>query len=154
MQELVQDIKCVYLRDARALYGENGLSCASVGAAGMDLRSCLEGVVVNPFQRVLIPSGISLAIPSCLVGAVYSRSGLGAKYGIVVTQGVGLIDSDYRGEITIPIYNLSSEAYTIEKGERIAQIVFHPFVQSTIVVVDMLCETERGEGGFGHTGLL
>lgn len=142
----------------RALYESGGgLSYATEYAAGMDLRACLpaecDGVSIGPGERYLVPSGI--AIEPCTphtAGFVYSRSGLGAKQGLVVAQGVGVIDADYRGEIMVMLLNTSGEVRFLARGERMAQLVIQPVMRAELRVVDALGQTERGDGGFGHTG--
>lgn len=122
-------------------------------SSGMDLRANIpESVTVEPMQRVLIPTGLFLAIPAGYEAQVRPRSGLALKKGITVLNAPGTIDADYRGELCVILVNLSSEAFVIEDGERIAQIVFARCEQATWQDVDKLGDTERGEGGFGHTG--
>lgn len=144
-----------FFRDAETLYGEDGLRPASSQAAGTDLRACLleETVTIPPGERRGIPSGIAVepATPN-IAGFVYSRSGLGAVKGVTVAQGVGLIDPDYRGEIMIYLLNTGDAPYTVRRGERIAQLVFQPFARPLFRKAEALGETERGAGGFGHTG--
>lgn len=127
---------------------------ATPGSAGMDLRACLdEPLVLKPGQTELIPSGIALHISDPgLAATILPRSGLGHKHGIVLGNLVGLIDSDYQGQIFISCWNRGDQAFTIEPGERIAQLVILPVVQATLNIVNEFDESERGEGGFGHTG--
>ena len=128
---------------------------ATPGAAAMDLRACLETAVeIQPGETVLIPSGIAIGIHDPgLVALLVPRSGLGIKHGIVLANTIGVIDSDYQGEIGIGIYNRSKTAYTIQPGERICQMMLMPVVQAGLVLVDEFSqESERGAGGFGHTG--
>jgi dUTP pyrophosphatase len=128
---------------------------ATSGSAAMDLRACLlEPLAVQPGETVLVPSGIAISIHDPgLVALLVPRSGLGIKHGIVLANTVGVIDSDYQGEIGIGIYNRSGVAYTIEPGERICQMMFVPVTQVTLAMVDEFSmDTERGAGGFGHTG--
>ena len=127
---------------------------ASAGAAAMDLCSCVdEPVTVEPRALVSIPTGIAIALPSAeYVALVFARSGLGIKHGITLSNGVGVIDSDYRGEIRVGLTNLSDKAYTVAPGDRIAQLAVMPVVQAQLEVCDSLDETERGQGGFGSTG--
>ena len=147
-----------FLRNAAALYGAGGLVPATSGSAGIDLRACFEnatqtGIAIAPGSRARIPTG--LRIEPCtagIAGFVYSRSGLGAVKGLVVAQGVGLIDPDYRGEIMVFLLNTGTVTYTVAPGERIAQIVFQPFFQASFQVQENLVDTTRGGGGFGHTG--
>ena len=127
---------------------------ATPGAAGMDLCACLsERVTLAPGERALIPTGLAVSIPQGYVGLVFARSGLATKQGIALANGVGVIDSDYRGEVKVALINLSSEPVTIQHGERIAQLAVMPVVQVTPVEVDDLDQTDRGAGGFGSTGL-
>lgn len=127
---------------------------ASAGAAAMDLCACVdEPVTVEPRALVSIPTGIAIALPSAeYVALVFARSGLGIKHGITLSNGVGVIDSDYRGEIRVGLTNLSDTAYTVAPGDRIAQLAVMPVVQAQLEVCDSLDETERGQGGFGSTG--
>ena len=128
---------------------------ATDGSAALDLRACLDqAVTVAPSETVTIPSGIAISIhdPN-LVALLAPRSGLGIKHGIVLANTIGVIDSDYQGEIKIGIRNQGSEPYSIQPGERICQMLFIPVVQASLRVVEEFSqETERGEGGFGHTG--
>ena len=127
---------------------------ASAGAAGMDLSACIDApVTLEPHQIVRIPTGVAIALPSAeYVALVFARSGLGIKHGVTLSNGVGVIDSDYRGEIQVGLINQSDTPYTIQPGERVAQLAVMPVVQPTLVPVDTLDETERGAGGFGSTG--
>jgi dUTP pyrophosphatase len=149
-------IKVIFFRNAEAVYGQEGLAPATAASAGTDLRACPEdggAVVIGPGERRSIGSGIAIEpLMPGIAGFVYSRSGLGAVKGLTVAQGVGLIDPDYRGEIRVILLNTSAERYTVRPGERIAQLVFQPFVRPLFQVVEALEETERGAGGFGHTG--
>lgn len=127
---------------------------ATGGAACMDLCACIESpLTLAAGQRALVPTGIAIALPSAdYVALVFARSGLGIKKGVCLSNGVGVIDSDYRGEIGVGLVNLGDEPYTIQPGDRIAQLMVVPVVQPTITVVDELDETDRGAGGFGSTG--
>ncbi len=127
---------------------------ASTGAAGMDLTACLEeSVTLKPLERALIPTGIAISLPSEKYGAfLFARSGLASKHGITLANCVGVVDSDYTGEIKVALVNLSNNEYTIENGERIAQMVIMEVSQAKFTVVDELAKTERGSGGFGSTG--
>ena len=127
---------------------------ATAGAAAMDLCACMEeAVTLNAGERRLVPTGIAIALPSPeYVALVFARSGLGIKRGVCLSNGVGVIDSDYRGEISVGLVNLSGEDYTIRPGDRIAQLMVVPVVRPELVQVDVLDETERGAGGFGSTG--
>ena len=127
---------------------------ATAGSAGVDLRACVAGIVrVIPGQTVLIPTGMALHIedPS-LAAVILPRSGLGHKNGIVLGNLVGLIDSDYQGQIQVSCWNRGSEPFDIEPGARIAQMVFVPVVQADFEIVEQFSTSERGAGGFGHTG--
>lgn len=124
------------------------------GSAGMDLRACLdEPLVVHPGETKLIPTGLAIHIgdPS-LAAVLLPRSGLGHKHGIVLGNLVGLIDADYQGQLYVSCWNRGSESFTIELGERIAQMVFVPVVRAAFEVVEEFGASSRGEGGFGHTG--
>ncbi len=128
---------------------------ATDGAAAMDLRACLsEPQTVLPGETALIPSGIAISIHDPgLVALLVPRSGLGIRHGIVLANSIGVIDSDYQGEIGIGIYNRGQAAYTIEPGERICQMMFVPVTQAALQVVQEFSqESVRGAGGFGHTG--
>lgn len=126
----------------------------TVNSAGMDLRAYLpEGpIVIKPMQRILVPTGLFMEIPEGFEGQVRPRSGLAIKNGITVLNTPGTIDADYRGEVKIILINLSDTDFTINSGDRVAQIVFARCEQMEIVNVETLSETERGSGGFGHTG--
>ncbi|WP_153448098.1 MULTISPECIES: dUTP diphosphatase [Vibrio] len=127
---------------------------ATEGSAGLDLRACLdEALIVAPGQTHLVATGLSIHIgdPS-LAATILPRSGLGHKHGIVLGNLVGLIDSDYQGPLMISVWNRGQEAFTIEPGDRIAQLVFVPVVQVEFNLVDSFDSSERGEGGFGHSG--
>lgn len=127
---------------------------ATAGAAGMDLRACLEApLVIKAGETVLIPTGIAIYMRHPHMAAMLlPRSGLGHKHGIVLGNLVGLIDSDYQGEIKISCWNRSTEDYTIMPGERIAQLVFISALQVSFNIVSCFEATQRGDGGFGHTG--
>jgi dUTP pyrophosphatase len=127
---------------------------ATPGSAGMDLVACLqEPVILPPGGRAMVPTGLAMALPTAeWVGLVYARSGLAVRHGITLSNCVGVIDSDYRGEIRVGLCNLGQEAYTIEPGERIAQLVITPVLLPPVEQVDELDSTERGTGGFGSTG--
>lgn len=130
-------------------------SYATTGAAAMDLRACLsEPQIVLPGGTVFIPSGIAISIHDPgMVALLVPRSGLGIKHGIVLANTIGVIDSDYQGEIGIGIHNRGQAPYTIEPGERICQMMFVPVVQAALALVDEFSlESARGAGGFGHTG--
>ena len=122
-------------------------------AAGADLYACLDGdVTIAPAETLLIHTGLAMEIPTGLVGLIYARSGLASKKGLAPANKVGVIDSDYRGEIMVALHNHSTEPRTISNGERIAQIVFAPYYTAEFNLVDELGDTTRGTGGFGSTG--
>ena len=123
-------------------------------SAGADLFACLEGdrLEIKAGESVFIHTGLALEIPEHLVGLVYARSGLAAKRGLAPSNKVGVVDCDYRGEIMVSMHNHSSETQTIEDGERIAQIVFAPYVYANLTECETLSDSERGTGGFGSTG--
>ena len=127
---------------------------ATAGAACMDLCACIDApVTLEAGARALIPTGIAIALPSAdYVALVFARSGLGIKQGVCLSNGVGVIDSDYRGEIGVGLVNLGQSAYTVQPGDRIAQLMVTPVVQPTVVQVSELDNTDRGAGGFGSTG--
>ena len=129
-------------------------SRATNGSAGMDLRSCIEEpLTLAPGELKIVPTGLAIELPDNSCAAfLYARSGLGVKHGICLSNGVGVIDSDYRGEICIGLCNVGNEPYTIEPGERVAQMVIAPVLTPEIEEVGELGETARGEGGFGSTG--
>lgn len=125
----------------------------SAGSAGGDLYSAEENdITVAPGQTAFIGTGLAVEIPQGLVGLVYARSGLACKNGLAPANKVGVIDSDYRGEIKVALYNHGKESQTVAKGERIAQLVIAPFVFAEYEETDDLSDTARGEGGFGSTG--
>ena len=122
-------------------------------SAGMDLRANLdEPIVLKPLQRRLVPTGLYIALPEGYEAQIRPRSGLALKKGITLLNTPGTIDADYRGEIGVILVNLSTEEFTVEDGERIAQMVIARYEQAEWQEVEVLDETERGEGGFGHTG--
>lgn len=127
---------------------------ATGGSAGIDLRACLDQpLTLAPGQTELIPSGLALNIAdSGLAAVILPRSGLGHKHGLVLGNLVGLIDSDYQGQVMISCWNRGTDPFTIEPGERIAQLVVVPVVQVRLEPVASFVESERGDGGFGHTG--
>ena len=123
-------------------------------SAGMDLRANLdEPVVLKPLERRLIPTGLHIALPEGYEAQVRPRSGLALKHGLTVLNAPGTIDADYRGEIGVVLVNLSDQSFTVNDGERIAQLVIARYEQAQFVTVEALSETERGEGGYGHTGV-
>ena len=127
---------------------------ATDGSAGIDLRACLDSpLVIKPGETHLIPTGMAIHIADAALAAVLlPRSGLGHKHGIVLGNLVGLIDSDYQGQVLVSCWNRSSEPFTVNAGERIAQMVFVPVVRAQFEVVSEFNETQRGAGGFGHSG--
>ncbi|MCK7458828.1 dUTP diphosphatase [Idiomarina aminovorans] len=127
---------------------------ATQGSAGMDLRACLDRpLTIEPGQTQLIGTGIAMYIGDPNYAAtILPRSGLGHKHGLVLGNLVGLIDSDYQGELKVSCWNRSDKAYTIEPGDRVAQLVILPVVQAKMSIVDEFHESDRGEGGFGHSG--
>ena len=126
---------------------------ATTGAAGLDLHACTDGdTVIAPHARVFIPTGLAVAIPEGYVGILAVRSSMGAKNGINLANGIGVIDSDYRGPIQVTLYNTTDTPYTVHSGDRIAQLLMIPVAHPGIRVVDTLSATERGAGGFGSTG--
>ena len=127
---------------------------ATGGSAGLDMRACIdEALTLNPGDTELIPSGLAIHIAdSSLAAVLLPRSGLGHKHGLVLGNLTGLIDSDYQGQVYISCWNRSSKSYEIQPGERIAQMVFVPVEQVRFSVVEEFEESDRGEGGFGHSG--
>ena len=126
---------------------------ATAGAAALDLHACTDDdAVIAPHARVFIPTGIAVAIPEGHVGIMAVRSSMGAKNGIYLANGIGVIDSDFRGQLHVTLYNTTETPYTVHSGDRIAQLMIVPVAHPAIKVVDALSETERGEGGFGSTG--
>ena len=127
---------------------------ATAGSAGLDRVACIgEDIIISPRQLVKIPTGIAIALPGPeYVALVYARSGLGIKHGIALSNGVGVIDSDYRGEIQVGLTNLSHTPYTIHPGDRIAQLVVTPVALPELEWAEELEDTGRGAGGFGSTG--
>ena len=127
---------------------------ATPGSAAMDLHACIDQAVVVPAGgRAVIPTGLAIALPSAdYVALVYARSGLGIKHGIAPANCVGVIDSDYRGEIKVGLQNSGSEDYTVQPVDRIAQLMIAPVIQARLTLVDELDDTQRGAGGFGSTG--
>lgn len=128
---------------------------ATDGSAALDLRACLEGgsVTIGPGCRVAIPTGIAIAPETHgVVAIVAARSGLGFKHGIALANGIGVIDSDYRGEISVCLHNKSDVPYTVNDGDRVAQMMFVPVYTAALIPADELDDTARGVGGFGSTG--
>ena len=126
---------------------------ASEHAAGVDLHAAIEAsLTLEPGQRALVPTGIAVALPAGFEGQVRPRSGLAVKRGITLVNSPGTIDADYRGEIKVILINLGAEPVTFERGDRVAQLVVHRLPDIEWEAVDELAVTERGAGGFGHTG--
>lgn len=148
------DVNVKFLHE---VWKENTLEYATPHSAGLDLRACIdeEDLEISPGERATIPAGIAIEVcdPS-MAGYIFSRSGLGTKEGLTVSQGVGVIDPDYRGEIKVSLLNTSNEVRKIQRGQRIAQLVFMPIFQGIINPVEELGSTDRGVGGFGSTGKL
>jgi dUTP pyrophosphatase len=145
----------VHVHFLHPVWDEHRLEYATDYSAGLDLRACLdvERLVIPAGGRAAIPAGIAIEIRQPgVAGFVFSRSGLGAKEGLTVSQGVGVIDPDYRGQIIVSLLNTSGAARSVERGQRIAQLVFLPCFTARLIPVDELGATERGAGGFGHTG--
>jgi len=128
---------------------------ATDGSAGMDLRACVdESTTINPGETVLIPTGMSIYVADPTLAAVLlPRSGLGHKHGIVLGNLTGLIDSDYQGPLMVSLWNRGNTKFAVEPGDRIAQMVFVPIVQAKFEIVDEFTQSDRAEGGFGHTGV-
>lgn len=127
---------------------------ATVQSAGMDLRANIEEpIVLRPMERRLVPTGLHIALPEGFEAQVRPRSGLALKHGLTVLNAPGTIDADYRGEIGVVLINLSDKDFVINDGERIAQMVITRYEQAELMPVEVLDETERGEGGYGHTGV-
>ncbi|MGG0755450.1 dUTP diphosphatase [Brevibacillus laterosporus] len=128
---------------------------ATAGSAGLDLAACIEQeITIAPGERAKIPTGIAVQMPDAsMVGLVFPRSGNAFKHGISLTNAVGVIDSDYTGEIQVLLQNLdTTEPFVVRKGDRVAQLLFMPVTQARLEIVDELEKTERGAGGFGSTG--
>ena len=127
---------------------------ATEGSAGLDLRACLDqALTINPGETHLVPTGIAIHIADPkLCAMILPRSGLGHKHGIVLGNLVGLIDSDYQGQLFVSVWNRGDTVFTMEPGERMAQLVLVPVVQATFDIVDEFSDSDRGEGGFGSTG--
>ncbi len=127
---------------------------ATPGSAGLDLRACLDkSITLNPGETILVPTGLAIYIedPS-LAAMILPRSGLGHKHGIVLGNLVGLIDSDYQGQLMVSCWNRGSEPFTIDVGERLAQLILVPVIQAQFQRVEAFTASERGTGGFGHSG--
>ena len=127
---------------------------ATEGSSGADLRACIEEpITLMPGERRLVPTGLFVEIPQGVEAQIRARSGLAIKHGIGLVNGVGTVDSDYRGEWNIPLINWGQKPYTIHSGDRIAQVIFSRYEKADFVSVSQISETERGAGGFGHTGI-
>ena len=127
---------------------------STASSAGMDLRACIESpIVLKPLQRTLVPTGLYIALPEGYEAQVRPRSGLALKHGVTVLNTPGTIDADYRGEVGVILINLGQEDFVINDGERIAQMVIARYEQAELLAVEVLDETERGSGGFGHSGV-
>ena len=135
--------------------GGNPLPCyATEQSAGLDLRACTDGpVVLRPMERKLIRTGLRIELPVGYEAQVRPRSGLALKHGVTVLNSPGTVDSDYRGELMVLLVNLSAEDFTVENGQRIAQLVIAQHAKATLVEVDCIADTPRGAGGYGHTGV-
>lgn len=134
--------------------GAKGPFYATLGAAAADLCAVLDApLTLPPMGRAMVPTGLAIQLPGPeYVALVCARSGLAVKHGLALSNGVGVIDSDYRGEIQVGLVNLGSETYTLQPGERLAQLMILPVAQAAFVQADTLDETDRGAGGFGSTG--
>ena len=127
---------------------------SSAAAAGADLRACLEeDVIIRPGKTEMISTGLAMEVPEGYAGLIYARSGLASKRGLAPANKVGVIDSDYRGEIMVALHNHSEETAVISHGERIAQLIITPYLTAEFTEKEVLEETERGFGGFGSTGI-
>jgi len=145
----------VHVRFLHPVWDDQPLAYATAHSAGLDLRACIdaEHLEIPAGGRAAIPVGIAIEIRQPgIAGFVFSRSGLGTKEGLTVSQGVGVIDPDYRGQIIVSLLNTSGEMRRIQRGQRIAQLVFLPCFTANLIPVDELGATQRGAGGFGHTG--
>jgi dUTP pyrophosphatase len=147
----------VKIKRVRKIEGQADIvpAYATQGSAGMDLKACIEEPIpIAPGEITKVPTGIAIQIPNRYIGGfVFPRSGLSSKKGISLINCVGVIDSDYTGEIICPVVNHSRKEFTINPGDRIAQLVFMPVCNASLVEVEELNETERGSGGFGSTGI-
>lgn len=128
---------------------------ATTQSAGLDLRANIEApITLHPLERCLVPTGLHIALPDGYEAQVRPRSGLALKHGITVLNTPGTVDADYRGEIMVLLVNFSNEDFVVKDGERIAQMVIAQYAKATFESVEVLDETERGEGGYGHTGVI
>ena len=148
-------MKCVELKIKKVNIKAKLPEFKTLGSAGCDLCAILENdTIIHPFERKLIPTGLSIEIPIGYEAQIRPRSGLSLKHGITLINAVGTIDSDYRGEILVPLINLSNESYTIKPYERICQMIINKIETPKIIVVNELNETLRNSGGFGSTGMV
>ena len=142
------DVKIKILRDGAAVP-----KIATAGSAAADLCTCTtEPVVIHPGETALLPTGFAMAVPQGFAAFIFARSGLGIKHGIAPANCVGVIDSDYRGEVCVGLHNYSIEEYTVNPGDRVAQMAIMPIAAANFVVAKELDDTDRGAGGFGSTG--
>lgn len=152
--------KVRYVKDVKVKVRQTGAAAGlplprymTRGAAGMDLTAAVEGeIIIPPGERRLIPTGIQMALPAGLEGQVRPRSGLAVKHGVTLLNTPGTIDADYRGEIKVLLINLGPRTYVVRRGDRIAQLVISPVVRGILTIEQELEGTDRGKGGFGHTG--
>jgi dUTP pyrophosphatase len=145
----------VRVRFLHPVWSEHELAYATEHSAGLDLRACIdaERIDIPAGGRAAIPAGLAIEIAQPgVAGFIFSRSGLGAKDGLTVSQGVGVIDPDYRGELIVSLLNTSGQQRSVVRGQRIAQLVFLPVYTARLTACDALGDTARGAGGFGHTG--
>lgn len=141
-------VKCIKLRENAVIP-----SCESLCAAGCDLSAAIdENVVIPPHQTVKIPTGLAMELPDGTFGAIYARSGIATKEGLAPANKVGVVDSDYRGEIMVSLHNHSDEYRIVEPGQRIAQLIIQPYIAAVYEETNELSSTDRGSGGFGSTG--
>ena len=142
------NVKCTKLRENAVIP-----SYESLGAAGHDLSAAIDkSIMIAPHQTVKIPTGLSMELPENTFGGIYARSGIANREGLAPANKVGVIDSDYRGEIIVALHNHSDEYRVVEPGQRIAQLIIQPYIRAKFNEVHELSDTERGAGGFGSTG--
>lgn len=144
----------VNVRYVHPVWENAPMTYSTQDAVGLDLKACLDrDMLIQPGKREAVPAGVAIEILTPgIAGFVFSRSGLGTKQGLTVSQGVGVIDPDYRGEIIVSLLNISTTERWVHPGQRIAQLLFMPALQARLFAVNSLSSTARGEGGFGHTG--